>query len=293
MSSQKRQSLIGGIFKIIGTIVGCILLLVVAAYCYLRFALGIDVFDIKKKIDLLNAKPNESTIITRPYDNQDAVDGFAVMFGTNDIYTEDSEGNYQFDKTKFSAANLTADIRLTDEQFASIVNLFIKNIYSEDTDFSKYISVKQIVFSSFEENAGTISTDVQVVAKADFVEFKKVIAGEKNAIVDFISGLIPDTIYITSNFKISMQMSSPDQFLVESKSVLINNLTQEQSKSILELADKLLGASDLLPENINKTFAKVLFGGEDTQGLVDVVTGCSYFTFESDGTNIYLALKKA
>ena len=171
--------------------------------------------------------------------------------------------------------------------------LFIKNIYSEDTDFSKYISVKQIVFSSFEENAGTISTDVQVVAKADFIEFKKVIAGEKNAIVDFISGLIPDTIYITSNFKISMQMSSPDQFLVESKSVLINNLTQEQSKSILELADKLLGASDLLPENINKTFAKVLFGGEDTQGLVDVVTGCSYFTFESDGTNIYLALKKA
>lgn len=293
MSSQKRQSLIGGIFKIIGTIVGCILLLVVAAYCYLRFALGIDVFDIKKKIDLLNAKPNESTIVTRPYDNQDAVDGFAVMFGTNDIYTEDAEGNYQFDKTKFSAANLTADIRLTDEQFASIVNLFIKNIYSEDTDFSKYISVKQIVFSSFEENAGTISTDVQVVAKADFIEFKKVIAGEKNAIVDFISGLIPDTIYITSNFKISMQMSSPDQFLVESESVLINNLTQEQSKSILELADKLLGASDLLPENISKTFAKVLFGGEDTQGLVDVVTGCSYFTFESDGTNIYLALKKA
>ena len=55
-------------------------------------------------------------------------------------------------------------------------------------------------------------------------------------------------------------MASPDQFLVESKSVLINNLTQEQSKSILELADKLLGASDLLPENISKTFAKVLFG---------------------------------
>ncbi len=293
MSSQKEKSLVGGIFKIIGTIVGCILLLIVAAYCYLRFALGIDIFDIKKKIDLLNAKPNESTIVTRPYDNQDAVDGLAVMFGTNDIYTEDAEGNYQFDKTKFSAANLTADIRLTDEQFASIVNLFIKNIYSEDADFSKYISVKQIVFSSFEENAGTISTDVQVVAKADFVEFKKVIAGENNSIVDFISGLIPDTIYVTSNFKISMQLSSPDQFLVESKSVLINNLTEEQSKGILELADKLLGASDLLPENISKTFAKVLFGGEDTQGLVDVVTGCSYFTFESDGTNIYLTLKKA
>ena len=293
MSSQKEKSLVGGIFKIIGTIVGCILLLIVAAYCYLRFALGIDIFDIKKKIDLLNAKPNESTIVTRPYDNQDAVDGLAVMFGTNDIYTEDAEGNYQFDKTKFSAANLIADIRLTDEQFASIVNLFIKNIYSEDADFSKYISVKQIVFSSFEENAGTISTDVQVVAKADFVEFKKVIAGENNSIVDFISGLIPDTIYVTSNFKISMQLSSPDQFLVESKSVLINNLTEEQSKGILELADKLLGASDLLPENISKTFAKILFGGEDTQGLVDVVTGSSYFTFESDGTNIYLALKKA
>lgn len=289
-SARKQTGIIGGIFKFLGVLLAVIAVMVVAVYCFLRFSLGIDIFDIKNKLDLLNQSVDESKVITEVYDDEDAAQGFSILFGTNSVYENDGNG-YVFNKDEFIASNLALDIKLTDEQFASIVNIFLNNIYdgSDSSDYANYISLKQVEFKNFNVNATKTSVDVKFVAKIDFEKVKNTMLKDENGVVDFIAGLIPNNIYITSNFTIGVDSTNPTTYTVQSNSVILNQLSAQQSKETLQLLSKIAG-SGILPENLNSTFATVLFGNNENKGFLDVLTGFSYFTFESDGTNIYLSI---
>jgi hypothetical protein len=141
-STRKNGSIVGGIFKFLGIFLAVIAVLVIAAYCFLRFSLGIDIFDIKNKIDLLNQPVDESKIITEAYSDEDAVNGFNVLFGTDSVYSNNGEG-YVFDLDDFLVTPVAANVKLTDEQFASIVNIFLNKVYSgnDKEDYAKYISL--------------------------------------------------------------------------------------------------------------------------------------------------------
>lgn len=289
-SARKQTGIIGGIFKFLGVLLAVIAVMVVAVYCFLRFSLGIDIFDIKNKLDLLNQSVDESKVITEVYDDEDAAQGFSILFGTNSVYENDGNG-YVFNKDEFIASNLALDIKLTDEQFASIVNIFLNNIYdgSDSSDYANYISLKQVEFKNFNVNGTKTSVDVKFVAKIDFEKVKNTMLKDENGVVDFIAGLIPNNIYITSNFTIGVDSTNPTTYTVQSNSVILNQLSAQQSKETLQLLSKIAG-SGILPENLNSTFATVLFGNNENKGFLDVLTGFSYFTFESDGTNIYLSI---
>jgi hypothetical protein len=76
---------------------------------------------------------------------------------------------------------------------------------------------------------------------------------------------------------------------MQSKSVILNQLSQQQSTETLQLLSKIAG-NGILAENLNNTFASVLFGNQENKGFLDVLNGFSHFTFESDGTNIYICI---
>ncbi|MBQ9793127.1 MAG: hypothetical protein IJW32_05285 [Clostridia bacterium] len=289
-STRKQGSILGGIFKFLGVLLAVIAVIVVAVYCFLRFSLGIDIFDIKNKLDLLNQSVDESKVITEVYDDEDAAQGFNILFGTNSVYENNGNG-YVFNEDEFIASNLALDIKLTDEQFASIVNIFLNNIYdgSDSEDYANYIALKQVEFKNFNVNGTKTSVNVKFVAKIDFEKVKTTMLKDESGVVDFIAGLIPNNIYITSNFTIGVDSTNPTTYTVQSNSVILNQLSAQQSKETLQLLSKIAG-SGILPENLNNTFATVLFGNNENKGFLDVLTGFSYFTFESDGTNIYLSI---
>ena len=86
--TKRKSSILSSILKILAIILLIIVVFVIMAYCFLRFSLGIDLIDIKRKLDLLRAPVSESAIITKPFNDQDAIEAFSKMFGTNTIYQE-------------------------------------------------------------------------------------------------------------------------------------------------------------------------------------------------------------
>ena len=293
MQKSQSGSIIGGIFKFIGLMFLVVAILLTIAYCYLRFSMGIDIFDIKKKLDLLRAPVTESEVVTNPYEDQNAVDGFNIMFGTNTIYQDNGDG-YEFNKQEFVLKEITADVQLSQEQFASILNLFLNNLYQNLNDeFYKHIELKQVSFSNLKVTAETTSADVTVVAKIDFLNAKENISNSAGSVGSFLSGLFPNSIYFTGNFTVSIDNANPDTVTTQSNFVKLNKLTEEETSQIFGLFNKLTGEEEFLSTTINETFATIMFGDNQNDGLVDVISGCGYFTFEQVDENICISLKKA
>ena len=132
-STKRQPSLLGGILKFFGFMILAGVIIVVGFYCYLRFALGIDLIDIKRKIDLLNVKVEETQIITNPYEDADAANAFVKIFGSEEIYKDNGEG-YVFDKTTFETSALIADANLTDKEFAGLISIYMQKLYSNNQE---------------------------------------------------------------------------------------------------------------------------------------------------------------
>lgn len=293
--TKRQPSIVGGILKFLGFMILAGVLIVVGFYCYLRFALGIDLIDIKRKIDLINVKVEESQIVTNAYDDSDAADGFAIIFNNEDIYKDNGDG-YVFDKTAFeNAGSLVANVSLTDKQFAGIINVYMKNLFDngQDKDFAQNIKLKQIKFTNFSNQEGKTSVDMSVIAMLDFSTIKSEVGKEDNFISGLLTSFIPESIYINCNFKVIIDNANPQDIEVESNYVLINNLTKEQSNEIFDFINNFMGGnSNFMADTLTETFSTVLFGSETETSFFDKISGFSYFTFESDDTNIYLSIKK-
>lgn len=293
--TKRQPSIVGGILKFLGFMILAGVLIVVGFYCYLRFALGIDLIDIKRKIDLINVKVEESQIVTNAYDDSDAADGFAIIFNNEDIYKDNGDG-YVFDKTAFeNAGGLVANVTLTDKQFAGIINVYMKNLFDngENEDFAQNIKLKQIKFTNFSNQEEKTSVNMSAIAMLDFSTIKSEIGKEDNFISGLLTSFIPESIYINCNFKVIIDNTNPQDVEVESNYVLINNLTKEQSNEIFDFINNFMGGnSNFMADTLTETFSTVLFGSETETSFFDKISGFSYFTFESDGTNIYLSIKK-
>lgn len=294
-STQKRSaSAVGGIFRFLGLLLLMVVIIFVVGYCYLRFSMGIDIFDIVKKLNLLKQGVSESQVITQPYDNQDAMDGLQALFGDNTIYIQNGE-EYIFDKDQFVSTEMATDTKLSDEQFASIVNLYLKNIYSstDSQSLTQFVEVKQIKFDKFNKTGNQVSVDVVVVSKLDFSKFKDAMSEDGNFVVGVLNGLIPNNIYITSNFTVKVDEANSNAFTTKSNYVLINKLSKEDSKGVLDLLNTISGdTNNTLVDDINSTFAIVMFGTDDQEGFLNAITGYKSFSFEQESTNIYISLKK-
>ena len=95
------------------------------------------------------------------------------------------------------------------------------------------------------------------------------------------------------NFKVIIDNVNPNNIEVENNYVIIYQLTKEQSNEIFNFINNFMGGnSNFMADALTKTFTDILFGSDTETSIFDMIDGFSYFTFESDGTNIYLSLKK-
>lgn len=295
-STQKRSpSAVGGIFRFLGLLLLMVVIIFVVGYCYLRFSMGIDVFDIVKKLNLLKQGVSESQVVTQPYNNDDITQGLEVLFGENTIYIQNGE-EYTFDENEFVASELVGDVNLSDKQFAGIMSLYLKEIYSatDTQDLAQFVELKQVKFSNFSAESNKKSVQATIVSKLDFSKFKEAMNEDGNVVVGLLNSLIPNNIYITANFTITVDEANENAFTTKSNYVVINKLSKEESKEVLDLLDTISGSSvNSLIEDVSSTFANLMFGTEDQEGFLNAITGYSSFSFEQESTNIYISLKKA
>lgn len=291
---HKQSSFLMVLLKIILGIIIVVVALVVGLYLYLRFALGFDVIDIRNKIRLLNRDVTESQIVTNPYNDEDAENGFSIIFGSNNIYFNNGEG-YSFDIDAFDEGNLSnLEVCLTDKQFASVVNVCIKNAIQEEIsieDVSLLLDLKQIIFSNLQtEEDGSISVEVNTVLKLDFTSFKDALSKEDNFITNIILNVIPNSIYISSNNKVIV--SEDNSYEITPINTIINGLTKEQSQGILDLVEKLFEQSknENLVSKVATGFLDSLLIGSDNNGLLRSINGVESFTFKEVNDKVCIVL---
>lgn len=291
---KKRRSFLGTLLKVILIIVLIVVTLIVGGYLVLRFALGIDVIDIKKKINLLNENVSETQLITNPYTDDNAVDGFNVIFGNGNIYVKNEDGTYTFNEEEFNNSIVSGEIQLSAEQLASCTNVFIKNFVTSSVDVSGVslsAELKQLAFSNLRSEENTIKVDVNSILKFDFKSLKDEIIKSNNFLGNLISKYIPNSVYLSIDAELSLDTLNNNAYTVTPKSILINNLTKTQSQEIIDLFSKLYSDKNVnLVDDITNQFTNMIFSCSDG-GLFGSLNITS-FTFvqpEAEG-NVYIVL---
>lgn len=294
----KKKNVLVTILKVVLSIIGIIALLLVGAYCFLKFAMGIDIFEIKNKLDLLNQPVNEQTLITKPYDEENGFNILEGLFGENDIYTKNGD-EVTFNLEAYIAADLIQDESvLEDEELASLFSIFFKNVdytkFGLEDDYSKFLTLKQIKFSNFVKDVDSTSVDINYVLKLEMGDFKDSYSSIGGIIAFLADTFIPNDIYITSNFNIKIPVVGFENYIVTNKSFLINNLTQNQTDGILDLIGRLV-KNDFkltLPIDVNKMFCDVLFGGKGSLGLISSIKDLGTVEFCEVESGIAIVIKK-
>ena len=292
--SNKKRSLLGTIFKILAIILAVIVFIVGSIYCYLRFALGIDIIDIKNKIDLINKDVSETSLVKNPYLEEDIPNGLNSIFGENSVYSKDENGEAVFNVEEFVTLNLLENAKLTDKQFCALADMFVKQALkgTEQENIADNIQIKQIIFSNLSDAENITSVNMNVIVKFSLSEVKNDLKKNDNVLVDFILNYIPDAIYFTDDFSVNVNTLN-NSYTTSSNYFVINQLSKQQSKEIVNLVDKFFAKEKSMIDEIHETIIGYLFGSEDKSGLINTINNVSGFNFEQVESTIYLMLKKA
>ena len=293
----KKKGILSAILKLILGLLGVVVLVVVGGYCYLKFALGIDVIDITKKLNLISSPVSESQIVSNSFEKEDGVDVLSNMFGSNDIVTKDGD-KYTFNIEAYAQADLQIDPMLSDSDVASLFALFVEGVDANtiglDKDLVKYITLKQIKFSNLVVSSDATSVDVNYIFAADLASVKKD-AAEQNAIISFlVNKFVPDKLYLSSTFNIQLPKDNYQEYTTTNSSFVLNNLNQEQTNGVLDVLS-IFSSEDLkvtLPDKLNTMFCDALFGGNGNKGLVGNIKSVASVEFVEDIENIKIFIKK-
>lgn len=292
---RKKRSFLGSFLKAILVIVIVIVTLIIGGYLILKYAVGIDIIDIKHKLNLLNANVNESEIISNPYSNADAFDAFNVMFGeNNNVYVQDGE-TFTFNAEELTNASLISDeMQLTSNQLAGCTNVFISNSMSSDVDVSGFTleaELKQLMFSNLRNEEDVIKVDVNSVVKFDFAILKNEIKKANNFFGNFILRYIPNNIYLTLNTELTIDAATNNGYTVTSKGVKINNLSEKQSNEVLDIFSKLYTDRETtLETEITTQFTDLIFSCNGNSLLSSL--NVESFTFKVENDQIFVVLFK-
>lgn len=294
----KQKSVWKTLLKVLLAIIGVVVLVVVGVYCYLRFALGIDIFDIKNKLDLLNKPVSESTLVTEPFNEVDGQTVLEKLYGANDICTVE-DGKLTFNLEAYLAADLLqVENVLTDEELASVFSLFFNNVdYTKiglEDDYANFFTIKQIKFSNLVLGHDGTSVDVNYVVKLEMKDLKDEFSSESGIIAFLLNTFIPNDIYVSSTFNIEVPTNSFEDYVVTNKSFLINNLSQTQTNEVLDMFSKIAN-DDLkttLPNSTNEIFCDALFGGKGSAGLISSIKDLGAVEFCDTADGIAIVIKK-
>ncbi|MDR0850097.1 MAG: hypothetical protein LBN07_01275 [Christensenellaceae bacterium] len=288
--AKQGGSCLGTLLKILLGIVITVVILVVIAYLVLRFAFGIDVIDIYKKVNALR-NYDESKIVDSPYTSQDLrstadkLDAAGLGF----LYTEDAEGNISIDINAQYFDELEDesqwqglfgnDLKLSGPELAAVVNNIMRGM-SEFTDFEIMglnvndlnFQLKQVKFSDLvtDEVTGYVTVNFNIVASVDIAPIKELI--EEHGF-GFANRWLPDKLYISSTNTIT-QIGDCD-YTVEHAGVGLNNLDAKGTQELFDLIGRYADIGNLadLNQPIGELFANILIGNtENPAGFVYLLT---------------------
>lgn len=280
--------------KLFLSIVGIILTiaLIIGALCIFAKAMyDIDVVDTINQLTVLTEQVDEEknypNIVSQT--EKDALTDSTVTHInsniTNLIVTE--SGEYTINDIVSDA--MTTDLTLTGKQACCLMDILIGednatvNFMGQDVSFD----LIQISFENITES----SADFNVVLKINITSVKEKMTGFP---LKYIVNRVPDNLYISSTITITKEEGAFN-YSTESKSIRINNLTEEKSESFIKTLNTLagLGSASELNQSFAGSFAKALIGSEDNVGFAHSLKtlGATDYDFEKIGEENYFIVR--
>jgi hypothetical protein len=250
---------------------------------------------VANQIKILNEEIDLSKIVPNAYTDEDMASAKLVTdTNLNGLISYTEQDGYSITPDDVEG-NLISELKFTDRQIGAIIDNLITSqediivkLGDKDINLNDYgFQVVQVAFSNITET----TTDFNVVIKIDLDKVKEDMTEFP---LNWIKKGIPNSLYFSATTTIT-KGSNAFEYTTEGKSLVINNLTKEETDSILSTINTFLkiGTAKEFSKIIGDTFVNVLIGNESSSGLAYSLkdAGATDFSFETDGTNNYFVIE--
>ena len=279
---------------VISTLLSIVAILgAICGFLYIKYE--INVFEVASQIKILNEEIDLSKIVPNAYTDEDMAGAKDITdAGINGLISFTEQDGYSITPDDVEG-NLISELKFTDRQIGAIIdNLIISQediivkLGDKDINLNDYgFQVVQVAFSNITET----TTDFNVVIKIDLDKVKEDMTEFP---LNWIKKGIPNSLYFSATTTIT-KGSNAFEYTTEGKSLVINNLTKEETDSIFKTINKFiqLGNSNEFSKIIGDIFINVLIGNESNAGLAYSLkdAGATDFSFETDGINNYFVIE--
>lgn len=300
------------LLKVLLVIVITIVILLVAAYLVLKYFLGIDIFAIKKQVELLSKPIDKEQVLQ---DVPTTADEEALITklkeaGLSTVMPNNSLNellDYYFSTDYNSSIQIDRDINLTNKEITIISKkLFAKLLESfseEERENIGALNPEIIQLKMSNLRAGTASlffeklVDFDVVLKVNIDEIKETFDFFPASLV---TKKIPKEIYLFLNFTVG-NTNVAFGYSYENDCFSVNTLTIEQTKKLLKVFSFInLGSMEDLSDELDSMVSSLIFGLVSEGGGVTAepgvislfnALGASGYEFVADGENISIKIK--
>lgn len=265
--------------------------LVAGAYFYIKNTYGIDVFKTIGQLKTLGREVDEAELCPNAFSDGDmasvedainaSVDGFIS-------YTEENGYKVNFDNLP---AEMKTVIKLTDKQVGAVADTVVRQEMNGEVELAdKKVPVKllQVAFSDIDEN-GNANFNVVVC-----LDLKPLTADIDEGAKRFVGKYLPEFLYVSSTVRVTR--GTGFEFTVAHKTLILNNLSAEDTEEFFGTLDKLMGigTAQTLNETIGNTVLSSLIGSETQNGLAYSLEniGATGYTFTTEnGVNYFEVLR--
>lgn len=293
---KKRKPLWLKILIWAGSSILSIVALVAVVCIFLFVKYDVNVFKVADQVKTLNEEIDLDRLLPNKYSDDDIASAKTISDDNlSGLITYTDFDGYSISLENISN-DLLADIKFTDRQIGAIINNLVEeqeeiniNLGSEVNLKDYGFKVEQISFS----NVSSSSSDFNVVVKIDLNKIKE--ENMKDFPFNWFRKGIPDSLYFSSTITIN-KGSNPFEYSTTGKSLIINNLTSEETESIFDTINTFLklGTSKEFSKILCDTFVNLLIGDIENPGLAYSLKdiGATDFAFETDNINNYFVIKR-
>lgn len=274
--------------NIVVTIVGIVFVLglaVLGTQIYFRKRHNVDLFATISNFKTMSQEVDESTVCPNAYDKADQEGAKeSANSSINDLVTYD-ETTEKYSVNFEGLTTMTRAIDFTDKQLAAFAQMMVEKQMDGklkiNDDLSLNFCVRQIKISDVQEDG---SATFNVVVKFDLTTIKDKMSSFP---MSLIKKYVPDSLYISSTVYVKTVEGNSFGYTIESKELIINNLTNEGTKEVFEALDCFLqvGTSDNLNKQIGETVMDVLVGEKDNADKKGLAVSLS--TLGANGYKFY------
>ena len=259
-------------------------------YFYVKNTYDIDLIKTVRQLKTLGETVDEARLCPNAFSSADMVDVQTVVNqSVQDFITYSEEHGYlvNFDDLPDEMKYI---IRLTDKQVGALAQTVVEQEIDGKINFAgKFIDIalKQVEFSSVTADGALVNT----VLAVNIAPFKD--DAPDNALISYLTGLIPDTLYISATVRVQ-KSSSAFSYTVSHDSLTVNNLDKAETEDLFRTLDIVLsvGTADSWSVEIGTAVANALIGNQQNNGIAYSLKdiGATDYEFSEEGGNAYFSV---